>query len=560
MNTMKKAIHLLLLVLLFACNEEEKDLVKEGKGGKMYGGTFSFMSYEKPEHLLPISHTGPYSQRILSQIFETLLTVEPTELKITPNIAKSIKSNARGDEYTIQLNKKIYFHENECFDDQLTELRAQDVKFTLELACSNLFQNELANLLIPMLKNAKKDIKKSGKSKLPTLSAVEIINDYSLKIKLSSPNFTFDKVLSHPSLAIVSLKAFQYYGKDLSKHPIGSGPFVFDHKNDKELILKRNKHFWKKDEFGNQLPFLAKVKVIFNENKTKEFTAFQNQQIDAVLEIPALQIKNTLGTLQDAQHGKNIKHKIFSTNALSTRFIGFNCNDKVFTSTLRLAIHLAIDKTIIIENELKGDGLYSGKGIVPYLSNYSEYEIPGLEPNITKAKELLAQAGYPNGANFPSTELYLSSNKGGKDVELANAINKQLKEKLNISFIIKSVAYPQKMKAIQSGKAKIWIGGYVADYPDPEAFLRIFHSENKVFNFIDKNFDQMLENAVSTKDKSRRMNLYEQCDQYLIEKSPVIPIYSDDYIVMMNLRVRDFETSQMGALDLTKVYIKEIKE
>lgn len=556
---MKNTINILLLLLLFACSEEEKDTVKQGKGGKMYGSTFSYMSYEKPTHLLPISHTGPYSQRILSQMFETLLAIEPTELKNTANIAKIVKSNEKGDEFTIQLNKKIYFHENECFDDQLTELKAQDVKFTFELACSNLFENEISSLLIPMLKNARKDLKKASKTKVPKLSAIEIINDYTLKIKLSHPNVTFDKVLSHPSLAIISLKAFEYYGKDLSKHPIGTGPFIFDLKNDKEMVLKRNKHYWKKDEFGNQLPFLAAVKVIFNNNKTKEFAAFQNQKIDAVLEIPALQIKNTLGTLQDAQHGKNIKHKIFSTNALSTRFIGFYCDNKLFTANLRLAIHLAINKNSIIENELKGDGLYSGKGLVPYMSNYSNYEIAGLNEDVARAKALLAKEGYPNGANFPNIEIYISSNKGGKDFEMVNAINKQLKEKLNISFKIKSVGFEQKMKAIQTGKAKVWVGGYVADYPDPEAFFRIFHSENKVFKFIDPQFDRMLEAAVKTKDKAKRIKLYEECDQYLMEKSPVIPIYSDDYIVMMNLRVRDFQTSPMGTLDLSRVYIKEIK-
>jgi ABC-type transport system substrate-binding protein len=69
----------------------------------------------------------------------------------------------------------------------------------------------------------------------------------------------------------------------------------------------------------------------------------------------------------------------------------------------------------------------------------------------------------------------------------------------------------------------------------------------------------MLEAAVKTKDKAKRIKLYEECDQYLMEKSPVIPIYSDDYIVMMNLRVRDFQTSPMGTLDLSKVYIKELK-
>ena len=112
--------------------------------------------------------------------------------------------------------------------------------------------------------------------------------------------FGFEKILTHPSLGIFPKEAYEKYGKKLKKHAVGSGPFVLEKITDKGLKLKRNKNYWKKDRFGNQLPFISNIEITYTKNKRLELLAFRNSKIDLVLDIPVEEIEFILGTLIEA--------------------------------------------------------------------------------------------------------------------------------------------------------------------------------------------------------------------------------------------------------------------
>lgn len=121
----------------------------------------------------------------------------------------------------------------------------------------------------------------------------------------------------------------------------------------------------------------------------------------------------------------------------------------------------------------------------------------------------------------------------------------------------------ERTKAIASGEAKIWRAGWVADYPDPENFLSLFYSGNvaentqmNTFNFKSASYDEMFEAANREQDAEKRASLYQQCDQMVIDQAAVIPILTDDHVVMINARVRNFKASPLESLNLTSVYIK----
>ena len=142
------------------------------------------------------------------------------------------------------------------------------------------------------------------------------------------------------------------------------------------------------------------------------------------------------------------------------------------------------------------------------------------------------------------------------------------KNYLNLHLKIKLCTIKERDKAIASGQAKIWRGGWIADYPDPENFLSIFYGGNlngKVslinnFKFKSADYDKLYEAALKEINPTKRNQLLVQCDQLVIDKSPVMPILTGDFILMVNARVRDFKTNSMENIDFSNVFIKEPRD
>ena len=114
----------------------------------------------------------------------------------------------------------------------------------------------------------------------------------------------------------------------------------------------------------------------------------------------------------------------------------------------------------------------------------------------------------------------------------------------------------------------MWMDGWLADYTDPETFLNLLYSKNKVSRksyanhvyFNNSEFDHLFEQAVSELDKQKRCSLFVQCDQITVDYAPVMPLYTSEHTIMLNARVRGFQLNEMEVLNLTEVFIKEVKK
>jgi peptide/nickel transport system substrate-binding protein len=176
----------------------------------------------------------------------------------------------------------------------------------------------------------------------------------------------------------------------------------------------------------------------------------------------------------------------------------------------------------------------------------------------------MTAAGHANGADFPVLDFYVNSKEGSGIHKMCLAIKKQLKDNINIDLNIKLCSLDEREKAIASGRAKIWRAGWVADYPDPENFLGMFYGGNvgervsqmNPIKFKSKTFDELFEAASHEEDAEKREKLYQQCDQIVVDEAALIPILTDDHVVMINARVRNFKASPLESLNLTSVYIK----
>lgn len=536
-------------------------------GGARYGGEFRFMSSEKIEALFPLQATTIYTQRITSQIFDPILRLDASGSKVIPSVAESFSVSPDGKSYTLSIRKGVYFHPDECLDGEGRELTADDVKFTLDMACSGLKINEVSYMLHDRVVGAaayndatKTQLKAGG------VSGIKVLSKYKLRIDLVEAFAGFDKLLTYSGFGVFPKEAYDLYKNDIKNHPVGTGPFMLEDFSGKGLTLKRNPHYWAKDQFGNQLPFLAEIELSYTKNKRSELIAFRERKIDLVLEIPTEEVDNILGSLQEAQEGKTVKHKVDSKQSFSVTFLGMSQRHPAFKDIrVRKAINHAINRVNLVNYTLLGEGYPVLNGFIPNNEFFPANRVKGPDYNVAKAKSLLAQAGFPNGNGFPSMTIYVSGNKDAANHLLAKGVAQQLKENLGILASVELIDFEKRNQYVKSGKASMWVSGWIADYPDGESFLSIFYGKYanmdsefmNPFKYRSPKFDDLYNRLNKEQDPEKRMDIMVACDQQIVDDAVVIPLTNDDFITMINSRVRNFKTNSLENLDFSTIFIKE---
>jgi oligopeptide transport system substrate-binding protein len=560
---MKRSIHYLIVIILFAsCSRNSTPEQKLALGGKAYGGSFRFMSSEKINALFPMHSMDIYSQRINTHIYESLFKESTENQSVKPHLIESYTKSADGLLFTFTLKKGIAFHEDPCFDDKTRELTAKDVVFVLQFACSKSELNHLSHLLVSKIVGSEEFYRKSSN----TISGIKLINSHKFSIALSQPFTNFEKLLSHPSLGMFPEEALKKYGNAILTHPVGTGPFVLNYMNGKGISLKRNNNYWRKDKFGNSLPFLSQIEMKYGKDKNSELKAFQNNEIDIILNVPTENVTNLFGSLNEAQKGKNQKHKVYSRRSSRINYLAFSTDQEPFDDVLvRKAFLSAIDLNKVTSDILMGEGIPASSGFIPEINGYVADTSFLIEYNPQKAKSLLARAGYPMGNGFPSLTLWVNTLSGTSTNLWTQNVTEQLKNNLGIDVKIKLCSYIERQEAIKNGEALFWKTGWIADYPDPESFVSIFYQKYSQINSswgniscLNKNFDDTYISYLLEKNQDKRIAYLNKCNQYIMDEAIILPVYFEDLFVVYNLKVRDFTVNSIETMDLSSVYFKEL--
>jgi peptide/nickel transport system substrate-binding protein len=564
----KSLILAAVMFSVFACqddnNNDENTII--AKGGVRYGGEFRFMSSEKVSNLFPLMTTDVYANRVASQIFEGLLKIDISTTEVVPSIAKSFKISDDSKVFTFELRDDVYFQDDACFPEgKGRKVTAEDFKYSLEFACSKDPLNNLSWLLKGKVKGAEAYF--NGEA--DEVTGITVESPTKLKVELAVPFSGFQKVLTHTGLSVFPKEAYEKYGEEIIVHPVGTGPFQLESLEDDKIVLNRNNNYWDTDDFGNELPFLDKITMTYSKDKTDELLSFRAEEIDLVMDIPVEEVENVLGTLSEAQAGENVKHKVDSKSSMSISYYGFAHESEIFSKKgVRKAFNMSVDREAIIETWLEGEGWPAQDGFVPKMKGYPSASIDGHKYNPQKAKALLAEAGYPNGNGFPTIDLYVNGLEGSGIHKLAKAVAFSLKQNLDVNINVKLCSIGERDEAVRNGNAIFWRAGWVADYPDPENFLNLFYGGNmntddvtvNPFKYNNPEFDKLFEQANAETNDEKRMEMLAKCDQIIIDDAVVMPLVTDDFVTMVNLKVRKFTTNEMEQLDFSRIFIKEIKE
>jgi peptide/nickel transport system substrate-binding protein len=538
---------------------DPNELIKT-EGGKYYGGILKINSLDYYSGLFPASISDVYSNHISGQIYEGLLSFNQATLEIEPALAESYEVDPNNRIYTFKLRKGVHFHDDECFENgKGREVKASDFKYVFEYLCSN---NEL-NHSQYLVKDYIKGGAEFADGKINEVTGLKVIDDYTFQIELVEPFSSYTNILALVQTAVFPKEGLEKYGNDFLNMAIGTGPYVLETNTKEKVILTKNNDYWQKDEFGNQLPFISKIDISFEKNKTKELEMFQKGELDFVWGVPVNEIPNIMGSLDEAIEGKNREFVLQSINSLQTQYYGFLLTDPLFKDKkVRQAFNYAIDKDTIVDFVLQGEGEPANHGIIPPMKGYPQNLVKGYNYNPKLAQKLLNEAGYPNGKGFPTIKLAFNQ-IGDVNELIAKTIQYQLKTNLGVNIEFLELSTPEINEKRERGEINFWRYGWIADFPDPSNFIENFHSKYIVEDketsinlnrYSNPEFDKYIDMAMSEADETKRMNYYATAENILIEDAVVIPLYYADEIRLVNPLLKNFTINEIEFRDYAVCY------
>ena len=519
-----------------------------------------FAITEKYHTLDPIKVTNVVSFHIVSQIYEPLLRFDEKDLSLQPLLAESWFVSEDNLVVTFQLKKGVYFQDNDCFEGgKGRELKASDVIYSFNRIYSESERNYAYSLYKGKVKGSEEYRNSGGE-----ISGLKALDDYTVEFTLNKPSSNFLNLLATVSSAIVPKEAIE-------KNAVaGSGPFTYSKVNDTEsaITLLKNQNYHISDKKGNKLPYLESVAFNYVKSGQDQLKMFMNNKLDIITGIPPESVKDIVESQIADFQDKPVKYVLGRYPQVTTTFLSLNTSIAPFNKLkVRQALGMAVNKTKIVDDILKGEAYGAGNhGIVPSaIKNYDFSSVVGHEYNVSKAKDLLANAGFPDGKGFPT--LKFAVGKGNTSLRVALEIQKELLTNLNINVEISSLSLKEIMELNGTSKINLSLSGWLAEIPDPVTFLSLFYGEDvpasneessypNESRYKNAQFDKLYEEALVTIDTKKRYELCLTADQIIAEEVPVIPLWYHENYQLIQSVVKDYQPNSMNIHYLTYVKIE----
>lgn len=521
----------LLWSFLFACHS------------KYDNSHLSIFKYNESNGISTLDPAFSNSQATIwatSQIFSPLVKINDN-LEVTPLVSRKWEISENGKKYIFTLRPDVFFHDHSVFKNG----KGRNV-------VSSDFVYSFNRLL-------SKDLASSGSWVFNNVENYYAENDSVLIINLKNqfPPFLF--LLSMQYCSVVPHELADR--PEFRSHPIGTGPFKFQFwKEGVKLVLRKNENYFE-IENGERLPKLDAVAITFIKDKQSAFLSFLQGEIDFISGIdPSYkdEILSKGGTLRDKYSEEiNLQSIIPFFN---TEYLAFLMDGNTVLSRnkdLRKAINYAIDKKKMLKFLRNNIGIAAENGFVPKgMSSFSD-SVEGYSFDKELAQKHLVLAGYPNGEGLNPIVLNTTS----AYLNLCEFIQSELKN-IGIELVIEVNPSSTHRQMVVDSKLDFFRASWIADYPDAENYLSLFYSKNKwngglnVTHFESDVYDKLYEKSIIESDFEKRIKMYQELDQIIMDNAVIIPLYYDQVLRFTHKNIKGFSANSQNLLDLTKV-IKE---
>ncbi|HVB64483.1 MAG TPA: peptide ABC transporter substrate-binding protein [Nitrolancea sp.] len=464
------------------------------------------------------------------QIFRGLVGLTPA-LNAQPDLAEKVDLSADKKTYTFHLRAGIKFQSGK-------PIRAGDVQYSIERATDASIARQ-AGGSIPALTFLSDivGVADHAAGRSAKVSGIKVIDDSTLTITLTHPVANFLVKLAGTPAAVVE-QSDVARGAGWWKKPDASGPFgVAQWDPGKQLVLSGNRNYLPSP------PTLKTVTILFGVNAADPLTLYERNEVDAA-SVPADAVDRIQAPNSPYQQ------QLVVEPLLSESYVLLNPNIAPFNDiNVRKALIMAFDRSKIATVTYDGH-VRVANGIVPSGLQGAAWTatIPKYDP--AAAKALLAQTTL--NANSAPLTLYTSGDYAPIAMKL------QYQSNLGLNSDVVQLEFQDYINDITARKLPALTLDWVADYPDPEDFLRTLFYSTSTENYIGYNnpkVDQLLDQAGAESDPSKRQALYEQAQQLIIDDAVVIPVYDDVQFELIKPHVHGLDVTPIGLLGLETVWL-----
>lgn len=471
------------------------------------------------------------------EIYSGLLTYN-LELSLIPDIAESWDVNDSNTVYTFHLNEDAAFHNGK-------PVRADDFKWSMERACDFRTGSSTADTYLGDIIGCRQKLR----GQADEVEGVQVIDDHTLEITIDSPKAYFLDKLTYPTAYVLDRENVERGGRTWTDNPNGTGPFRMESFDLADgIVLTRNDNYYRDPK-----PQLERIHFTFGGGSA--MIRYENDEL-GVTPVGL----NDLERVTDPTNPLN--DDLLVGTQLAVFYIGFNVNQPPFDDPkIRQAFNLALDKEKII-NVVYKETVPVASGIVPPdMPRYSNPDLVALEYDPDKALDMIAESTYGDISELPEITLY-TTGAGGSPARITEAIIASYKDVLGVDIAIQQTDWPTFLADISQDENpyQFYQLGWIADYPDPQNFLDIlFHSESRQNHtgFSNPALDSILDEAGVEADPEKRLALYREAEQLIIDESPWVPLYFDLEHWLVKPWVQGYQITPLIIPKFQYVYISD---
>lgn len=496
--------------------------------------TLVFCSEASPEHFVPSQTTSSQTMDATSKsIFDQLVQFERGTTTLVPALAESWDISEDGLTYTFNLRKGVKYHSNKHFTPQ-RDFNADDVLFSFERQWkeNNPYHNVSGSNYIYF--------KAMGMDKL--LTSIEKVDDYTVKFNLSKPEAAF---LANLAMDFSSISSEEYAAFLTEKGqqelydtaPIGTGPFVFEtYQKDSVVRFKANEEYWKGRTPVDSLVF------IITPDPSVRFAKLRSGECH-IMAYP------NFADLEAMEKDPNVT--LLKRESMNVGYISLNVKkEPLENKKVRKALHMAINKDVIIETIFQGAAKKAKNLMPPTIWSYND-DVQPYPYDIEAAKKLLQEAGFENGFDIELWAMPVQRPYNPNARRMAELVQDDWK-KIGVNTKIVSFEWGEYNKRARSGEHMGVMYGWTGDNGDPDNFLHTLASCDSLKSGLNYSrwcyepYDKLINEAKRKSDVSERTELYKEAQKVFREETAFIPIAHSLVVEPIRKEVKDYKILPLG--------------
>ncbi len=516
-RTLSLTLAVAALLLFGSCHKPESNIDKGNRLQVLHKGNGPEVQDLDP-HL--VNGVGAFS--IIRALLEGLVSEDPHDLHPIPGLAESWEISPDGKLYTFHLRRGARWSNG----DPVT---ARDFLNSYRRILSPAIASPVAYMLYPV---AQAQAFNAGKITDFDEVGFRALDDATLLITLANPTPYFLSLLNHYSWYPVHIPTIEKYGPAYERGSrwtrpgrfVGNGPFTLEEwRINSRIRVRKSATYW-------DASTVTLNEIVFHtiDSNDVEERAFRSGQLHLTDSIPVNRI---------ARYRRERPEFLRIDPYLGSYFFRVNVTRPPLDNRLvRRALAMSIDRQAIVEKVWRGGQLPAGSFTPPNTAGYTSASSIPYDP--AQARDLLAQAGYPEGRGFPPIDILFNTSENHKLT--AEAVQQMWRANLGVNVTLTNQEEKVYFEARARMAYQIYRSTWIGDYIDPNSFLDLWITggTNNVTGWSNPAYDRLIAEAGQTSDQAARYGAFQQAEAILLDDAPILPVFFYTHAFLMHPSVK----------------------